>query len=175
MDDPKDDKELQSFIDSKRTDEATFNELDKLDKHVDENESARKCDTSTPTLPRLIFFTIAVLAGAVAILTDSFILPGLFLIGFSCIILMNRTQQKEHLATPLTKWQIIRGFVPLILFFSLIAYLSSDSVESFVATTRSYSAVFKIAFLIAVAFMIRGPWLRWYRSTNSVDSQDPSG
>ena len=71
---------------------------------------------NAPSLSRLIFYTVANLAGAIAILTDRFFVPGIFLIGFSSILLMNNREQKKRWSTPLTKWQIVRGFIPLILF-----------------------------------------------------------
>lgn len=125
---------------------------------------------NTPTMPRLIFFTVAVLAGAVSILTDRFFVPGILLIGFSSIVLMNKREQKKHWSTPLAKWQIVRGFIPLILIVSFIAYLivarERGSAPS-ETTMASISAVFKVVFVIAVVFMIGQPWLRWYRGRNT--------
>ena len=76
-----------------------------------------------PTMPRLILFTLAVLVGAAAILMDRFFTPGIFLIGFSNMILMSKREQKKNWSTPLTKWQIVRGFIPLILLVSFISYI----------------------------------------------------
>ena len=58
---------------------------------------------SIPTIPRLILFTLAVLAGAAAILTDRFSVLGILLVGFSSTILMNKGEQSKHWATPLTE------------------------------------------------------------------------
>ena len=80
---------------------------------------------------------------------------------------MNKREQNKHLSTPLTKWQIVRGFIPLILMISIIAYLivarerSSTSSET---TMTSISNIFSVVFVIAVVFMIGQPWQRWYRN-----------
>ena len=120
------------------------------------------------TIPRLIFFTIAVLAGAVAILTDSFFLLGILLIGFSGMILMNKREQQKHWSTPLTQWQIVRGFIPLILIVSFIAYriVTGEGDRPSETTMTSAPDVFKVVFVIALVFMIGQPWFRWFRSRN---------
>lgn len=131
---------------------------------------------STPTLPRLLLFTAAALASAVAMLTD-YSIVGILLFGFSWIILMNRHEQKQHWTKPLTKWQIARGFIPITLIIALIAYLvvtdyrSSDASKE---TAESISSVSKKMFIIAVVFMIGLPWFRWFRTRQSGDFEDPT-
>jgi len=132
---------------------------------------------NTSTLPRLVFFTLAVLAGAAAILTDRFFVPGIMLIGFSSIILMSNREQKKHWSTPLTKWQIVRGFIPLILILSFIAYLMiarEPGAPSSEPTVTSITDMFKVVFVIAVVFMIGQPWLRWYRARNAAGAPSQS-
>jgi hypothetical protein len=132
---------------------------------------------NTSTLPRLVFFTLAVLAGAAAILTDRFFVPGIMLIGFSSIILMSNREQKKHWSTPLTKWQIVRGFIPLILILSFIAYLMiarEPVAPSSEPTVTSITDMFKVVFVIAVVFMIGQPWLRWYRARNAAGAPSQS-
>jgi hypothetical protein len=128
-------------------------------------------------MPRLIFFTVAVLAGAIAILTDRFFVPGILLIGFSSIVLRGKREQKKLWSTPLTKWQIVRGFIPLILIGSFMAYLivarERGSAPS-ETTMTSISGVFKVGFVIAGVFMIGQPWLRWYRSRNTAGAPSES-
>ena len=112
---------------------------------------------NTPTTPRLVFFTVAVLAGAIAIFTDQFTLPGILLIGFSSIILMSKSDQKKHWTKPLTKRQILCGFIPLIFIFSVFACMivihERGTAES-EATLMSISFIFKIVFAIALVFML---------------------
>ena len=131
---------------------------------------------SIPTIPRLILFTLAVLAGATAILTDRFFVLGILLVGFSSTILMNKGEQSKHWATPLTKWQILRGFLPMIVILSFLAYLivtyEPNSLKS-KAPVSSMSDVFKFVFVVATVFMIGQPWLRWYRSRDISKAPNP--
>ena len=109
--------------------------------------------TGSPTLARLMLYTLAVLAGSVAILTSQSFLLGIVLIGFSGTILMNRKEQKRHWKKPLTKWQIIRGFIPLILMLSLLTYLVVTDFRSTDASAElagSISSFFLPVFVVAV-------------------------
>jgi hypothetical protein len=131
-----------------------------------------------PTLPRLMFYTVAVLAGVVAMLTDRFSGLGIVLIGFSHIILMRRRDQKHHWSAPLTRWQIVRGFIPLMLMIAIIAFYviaRERGSEPSETTMNSISSLSKLLFLIALVFLLGQPWLTWYRSRNIVDAPNESG
>jgi len=120
-------------------------------------------------MPRLVFFTVAVLVGAVAILTDGFFTLGIILIGFSNMILMSKREQKKNWSDPLTKWQILRGSIPLILVVSVIAYMivaGERSPAPSETTMTSISYIFKVVFVILAVVMIGQPWLRWYQGRN---------
>ena len=125
-----------------------------------------------PTFPRLILFTLSVLMGAVLLLTEWF---GLFWLGFllfffSDIVLKTKEERaasRKERTTPLTKWQIARGFMPLAVILLVTTYiLATDRGREFSQTTdestSSVSIVFKIALLLFAAFMIGRRWWHWH-------------
>ena len=141
----------------------------------------------SPSVTRLVLYTILVLTGAGLILVDRVFLVGLFLVCFSNVILMNkreREDQKKKLATPLTKWQIIRGFIPLLVMLGLLGcylaittYVSNTTVEQHGGESGwhfkfIWTRTFKTVFLLAVAFVIGQPWMRWYQTRRSDEQPD---
>jgi hypothetical protein len=125
---------------------------------------------TTPSTPRLLFFTAAILAGAIAALTERFFVVGILLIGFGGIVLMTKRDQQRHWHTPLTKWQIVRGFIPLIVLVALVACMMAAGERGSIpsaTTMTSTSGIFKVAFVIACIILIGQPWIRWYRNRNT--------
>jgi uncharacterized BrkB/YihY/UPF0761 family membrane protein len=132
-------------------------------------------------------FTIAVLTGTGLILANRFFLVGLLLVCFSDVIVMNkreREDQKKQCTTPLTKWQIFRGFIPLLVMLGVLGYFlatdtnvpnptpEQDADESGWDFELTWTWTFKAVFLIAVAFVIGQPWMRWYQTRNSDEQRD---
>jgi len=135
----------------------------------------------SPSVTRLVFFTIAVLTGTGLIFADRMFLVGLFLVCFSNVIVMSkgeRENQKKKWTTPLTQWQILRGFLPLFVILGVLGYfLSTDTYTGNSSTLEDadeqqwnfgliWAWTFKTVFLIAVVFLIAQPWMRWYRTRN---------
>lgn len=140
-----------------------------------------------PNVTRLVLFTIAVLTGTGLILADRFFLVGPLLICFSDVILMNkreREDQKKKWTTPLTKWQIFRGFLPLLVMLGVLGYFlatdtnvpnstpEQDAEQSGWDFGLAWTWTFRTVFLIAVAVVIGQPWIRWYQTQNSNEQPD---
>jgi len=132
-------------------------------------------------------FTIAVLTGLELILADCLFLVGLLLVCFSNVIVMNkreREDQKKKWTTPLTKWQIFRGFLPLLVMLGVLGYfLATDTnvpnstPEQDAENSRwdfglAWIWTFRSLFLIGVVFVIGQPWMRWYQTQNSNEQTD---
>ena len=140
----------------------------------------------SPSVTRLVLFTIAVLACTGLILADSrLFLVGLLLVCFSNVIVMNkreREDQKKAWTTPLTKWQIFRGFIPLLVILGVYGYilatythvLNSTPEQDTEKSFRDFRLAWmkKTVFLIAAAFAIGQPWMRWYRTRDSNEQPD---
>ena len=142
-------------------------------------------EMESPSVKRLVLFTIAVLAGTGLILAERLFLVVLLLFCFSNVIVMNKREREDHKkawTTPLTKWQIFRGFIPLLVLLGVYWYILST--HTYVAnstpeqdTEKSFQYfrlawMIKTVILIAVAFAIGQPWMRWYRSRDSNEQPD---
>ena len=125
------------------------------------------------TIPRLVLFTLGVLVGVGLLLTDRFdcFLIGFMLLFFSDIVLKTKEERaaaRKKWSTPLTKWQIARGLMPLaVMLIALTYFFATDRGRNFSQTadesTSSVSIVFTIALLLLAAVMIGRPWWQWYR------------
>lgn len=140
-----------------------------------------------PRITRLVLFTLAVLTGTGLILADRMFFVGLLLVCFSNVIVMNnreREDQKKKCTAPLTKWQIFRGFIPLLVMLGVLGFFlatnthvsdsppEQDAIESDWDFGLPWTWMFKTMFIIAVAFLIGQPWMRWYQTRNSNEQRD---
>ncbi|MCY2950226.1 MAG: hypothetical protein NTZ71_18815 [Planctomycetota bacterium] len=142
-------------------------------------------EMESPSVTRLVLFTIAVLAGTGLILAERLFLVGLLLVCFSNVIVMNkreREDQKKAWTTPLTKWQIFRVFIISLVMLGVPAYFLATYTHGANSTPEQDTEklgrdfqlawIFKTVFLIATPFAIGQPWMRWYRMRDSNEQPD---
>ena len=150
-------------------------------------------EMESPSVTRLVLFTIAVLAGTGLILAERLFLVGLLLVCFSNVIVMNkreREDQKKAWTTPLTKLQIFRVFIIYLVILVIIIFLVILGVPAYFLATYTHVANstseqdteklgrdfrlawIKTVFLIATPFAIGQPWMRWYRMRDSNEQPD---
>jgi len=135
-----------------------------------------------PSVTRLILFTLAILTGTGLFLADSLVLVGILLVTFSPTILLNKHEREHHrkaLTTPLTKWQILRGLIPLMIMlvvFGCVLTLGPNAPKSTPEQSIEHSSwdfrsiwtmTLKTAMLLVAVFSIGKSWLRWWQARNS--------
>jgi hypothetical protein len=143
-----------------------------------------------PSFTRLILFTLANLIGAGLFLSDRLVLVGILLVSFSPTILLNKREREHHrkaLTTPLTKWQIFRGLIPLLTMLAVLGCILALGPNASKSTTEQYieqpswdfrliwTWTFKTAVLLVAVFSIGKSWMRWHQARNSnepLDSND---
>ena len=95
-----------------------------------------------------------------------------------------REDWKKRYSTPLTKWQIFRGFLPLMAILGVLGYyfvMSTDKsnlapLQGSHDTASDFGFIwiwaFKTVFLVGVAFEIGRWWMQWYRTRNLNEQAD---
>ena len=140
---------------------------------------------NAPTLPRLLFFTIAVLGGTGLILADRFSLVGFLLVFFaSWTVMTNREREVESKkwTTPLTMptmSQFFQAFLLLLIMLGILGYFSSsdtgisnpepaqDAHKSVWDLDLIWRIMCTIPLLVFVTFVVGQQWMRWYRARTS--------
>jgi hypothetical protein len=95
-----------------------------------------------------------------------------------------REDQKKRWTTPLTKWQVFRGLLPLLVMLGVLGYFlatgtnvpnstpEQDAEKSGRDFGFAWTWTYRTVFLITVAPVIGQPWMRWYQTRNSNEQPD---